>query len=308
MRHKHCLILAIIAASVFAESFVPVTIGQQIIEDNVATPIERRVMLETTLTLNGVDYAVTAEHVLYDGDDLTRVFHYPHYTSEPLPRRRQFAIEVSLKQTGAVDADEWTCVRLSAPRFELNTDVGFVVAPPVIGIGVQHRADGDRLLVANWSVSLNWSTCWVYAVSPDHRLAPVPKVVHIDHMSGERTPAVDDVWTRPISPPDYITRIPLPRYSYLDKDCRIFLSGDDKNIEVVRGAWGYDKTKKYPPGTRTIDVAKYMIMTYRYDLETGNVTTHAPTPQQSASFKAMTLHGPPKPITRRDLAPSIHDK
>jgi hypothetical protein len=280
----------IIHSSIFALVVVTSALGQPPAADNVALPIERRVMLETTLMLNNQEYQVRVEHVLYDGDDLTTVYHYNNDPpSEPLRRRRQFAIEVLVKPAGAPEADRWTAFRTPTTPFGIS-DMGFAVAPPVSGVGVLHRADGDRLMVADWRLSRNWGACVIWTVEPERRMTPVPRVLHIDHMSSKSNPPVDDVWVFSQGP-EYLTAIQLARLYYVDPDCRLYLSGDAESIEVVCGAWGRDE---------------YTIETHRSDLTTGEVTTHPPTPQQSAPFDAMTLDGPPEHIPQ-DLPPGVHE-
>ena len=90
-------------------------------EENVAEPAEHHVMIETIVMLDGKKYVAEVEHVLYDSDELVSVYHQPDGTvSDPIPRRREFAIEVYLRPVGMKITDRWTALRLNAPRFEPN--------------------------------------------------------------------------------------------------------------------------------------------------------------------------------------------
>lgn len=261
-------------------------------EENIAEPVERRALIETTVTLDGKEYVAEVEHVLYDGEELVNVYHLTDGTvSDPIPRRKRYAIEVSLRPMDDANADPWVVLRLTAGQFEPNADVGFLVAPPTIGVGVWRRPDGDRLLIAKWSVSMQWSTCEIHAVEPDHNMLPVVRVMHNVRIKGhtEREWVPDPQQTYVYHGSfSHLSTIPLHRASWVDPDAVLRLSGSGNTIEIVQGAWRG---------------ADYMVKAYTHSIETGEMIEREPTPSERALFEDLELTDPPSRRMEQDGEP-----
>ena len=261
-----------------------------LVEENIIKPVERRKLSESTVTLNTRSYMVEVQHVLYD--NLASVYHHTGVPiSDPIPRRKKYAIEVSLRPVDDKNADPWIVLRLTAGQFEPNADVGFLVAPPTIGVGVWRRRDGDRLLVAKWSVSMQWSTCEIHAVEPDHIMLPVVRVMYNIRIKGQTErewvpdPEQTYVYHGSFS---HLSTIPLHRASWVDPDAALRLSGSGNIIEIVQGAWRG---------------ADYMVKAYTHFIETGEVVEREPAPAERAIFEDMELTGPPTRLMEQERKP-----
>lgn len=276
--------------------------------DDTVAPAERRELLRTTLAMNGVMYSVRVEHVFYDNHGRTLVYHQGHKADEGFEKpneRPMHAIEVSLSSDADGGADSWIAFRVQTAGFEPSVETGLLVVPPVAGVGVWRRADGDRLLIGQWGMSSSYSACTVWAVEPNHRMAPVPRVLHNrynrEKKKNEWTP--DPAETFAVRDSQlYVANVPVTRWRWVDPDCRIFLSRENDAIQIVRGAWGGAEVWRAP---RERNPDEYIIETYRYDLNTTETTVHAPTPEQIALFNDLDLKAPPKPLRIRE---HIRDK
>lgn len=283
--------------------------------DNIALPVERRTRLQTSLTLNGMEYACRVDHVRYDPDTLTVVYIDPTGgVSEPLRQRDvNYAIEVYLRPTGDPEAQEWVVFRTSASPFEPQLAAGgFLIAPSVVGVGVWRRADGDRLLVADWKMSDLSSYCYLFAVESEHRMTPIPMELIIDRRTrpSTRIPTGPMFFTagedrdEPIYAA-YITMLPMGRAFFIDPDSRLHLTGEADEIRVVRGAWG----QRHAGTTLTTRVRKnneYVIETHEYNTRTDDAEVREPTPIERALFADLELTGPPQPLDRRTLPGHDH--